>query len=59
MAVDLFAGASMLLEHGLSDATNALAMAERALALARQKGLAKGQVDALEKRVARLEKALL
>lgn len=54
IAVDLFAGASMLLEHGVGDRTNALAMAERALRLGRQKGVAKGQMAALEKRVQRL-----
>ncbi|QDV07475.1 hypothetical protein Poly30_30010 [Planctomycetes bacterium Poly30] len=54
IAVDLFAGASMLLEHALGDLTNALAMAERAQRLGVRKGLAKGQLGALEKRVERL-----
>ena len=53
-AVDLFAGASMLLEHGLGDMPNALAMAERAQKLGLQKGLPKGLQAALVKRVTRL-----
>ncbi len=54
IAVDLFAGASMLLEHGLGDLLNAHQMAERGLQLGIQKGIAKGQRAALQKRVERL-----
>ncbi len=53
-AVDLFAGASMLLEHGLGDHVNALAMAQRAHKVGLQKGLPKGLQAALDKRVNRL-----
>ncbi len=53
-AVDLFAGASMLLEHGLKDMDNALAMAQRAQKVGLQKGLPKGLQAALQKRVVRL-----
>ena len=53
-AVDLFTGASMLLEHSLGDMVNALAMAERAEKLGLQKGLPKGLQAGLVRRVSRL-----
>lgn len=53
-AVTLLTGASMLQEHQLGDRTNALANARRARELAVRLGLAKGEVAALDRRIARL-----
>ena len=54
IAVDLFTGASMLLEHGLKDTPNALLMAERAQKIGRLNALPKGLQTALHQRVERL-----
>lgn len=54
IAVDLLAGAAMLLEHGIGDLPTALSMAERSVRLGQQKVIAKGQQAALQKRVERL-----
>lgn len=57
-AIDLFVGASMLLEHDLKDKQNALRMAERALSLARVERRPKTVLDGLEQRATRLATAL-
>ena len=53
-AIDLFVGASMLLEHDLRDRENALRMVERALSLARVQRRPSGVLDALGQRAERL-----
>ncbi len=53
-AIDLFVGASMLLEHDLRDTDNALRMAERALSVARIERRPSGVLDGLKLRASRL-----
>lgn len=53
-AVDLFVGASMLLEHQVRDAENALRMAERASALSQSHRFSKTETAAINARVKRL-----
>ncbi|MEM8713823.1 MAG: ribonuclease H-like domain-containing protein [Planctomycetota bacterium] len=54
LAIDLFVGASMLLEHSVGDLPHARGFAQRALSLGEDKRLAKGQLYALRRRVERL-----
>ncbi|MEE2939195.1 MAG: ribonuclease H-like domain-containing protein [Planctomycetota bacterium] len=53
-AVELFVGASMLLERPLGDLVNALAMAERASRLAGELGRPRSVLAELERRIGRL-----
>lgn len=57
VAVDLFVGASMLLERPLGDLENALAMARRATQLARELGRSRSILAELDRRVERLSRA--
>lgn len=57
VAVELFVGASMLLERPLGDLQNALAMARRAAQLASELGRPRSVLNGLDRRVERLSRA--
>lgn len=54
-AVELFLGASMLLEHQVRDPENAFAMAKRAWVLALERGVKGAALERIKSRVARLD----
>lgn len=57
VAVELFVGASMLLERPLGDLENALAMARRAAHLASELGRPRSVLNGIDRRVERLSRA--